>query len=242
MKTPLSLFGLWVSRSLRSLVLILLGLSVLEGIFAFRALSLQSTPMLEQGLKSAHMPFFFALALAVLTWQLFCLGQDEQSHISYTLRCLSVSRSQRFLIRALHHSLCYLLLWGAQIGIALLLCQIWQASFPGIDIRQAPLLAFFRIPFLHNLLPLESPLILLWNILWCICLGTSIACEGRRDIPIFALAWVILAYAKPAGSSSTGPFFAGMFYHAIATLFSLRKGLFGKEEEDVFEEPAQDTA
>ena len=54
MKTPLSLFGLWVSRSLRSLVLILLGLSVLEGIFAFRALSLQSTPMLEQGLKSAH--------------------------------------------------------------------------------------------------------------------------------------------------------------------------------------------
>ena len=118
----------------------------------------------------------FGVAVVLTAAVLVSFGSEGNVKVSYTFRRLSVSEQSVFVWQALYNSLCFLLLWSAEIFIALALCK-WYVAQVGVESvsHQATFLAFHRNQFLHNLMPLEDVACWVRNGLLCLSLGVTAA-------------------------------------------------------------------
>ena len=150
----LSLLGLWVENCLGK-VLALLGLmAALETIvFGVWLYLLPERPM-EEVLKGV--PFLFLGGWIALFHLLTHCG-DERRAVGCTLRRLRVPEGAALAWKSLFGAVCFLLLWAVQTAVCLGM-GLWYAAAVGPAYRSAQtvLLAFYRIPFLHSLLPLAE--------------------------------------------------------------------------------------
>ena len=156
----LSLLGLWVENCLGK-VLALLGLMA--------ALYLLPERPMEEVLKGV--PFLFLVGWIALFHLLTHCG-DERRAVGCTLRRLRVPEGAALAWKSLFGAVCFLLLWAVQTAVCLGM-GLWYAAAVGSAYRSAQtvLLAFYRIPFLHSLLPLAETAGYLRNLLFAAAMG-----------------------------------------------------------------------
>ena len=165
----LSLLGLWVENCLGR-VLAQLGLMAALEIIVFgaRLYLLPERPMEEvlKGVPSLFMAGWIAL------FHLLAHCGDERRAVGCTLRRLRVSEGAALAWKGLFGAACFLLLWVVQTAVCLGM-GLWYAAAVGPAYRSAQtvLLAFYRVPFLHSLLPLAETAGYLRNLLFAAAMG-----------------------------------------------------------------------
>ncbi|MBE7004154.1 MAG: hypothetical protein E7425_07715 [Ruminococcaceae bacterium] len=175
----MSLFGFWARRCRKWLLWIVAVMAAVETVLFVWAIYRSMEGHLEQIITNSGMPLVAACAFFSLTSALYTIGTDRGAQSSYTLRRLALSERRAFFCRAAHNTLCYIVLWGAQLAVALGFCLLWKQMLPKLWGTQTVLLAFYRVPFLHNLLPLGDWYLYPRNLLWFTAIGCATAREKR---------------------------------------------------------------
>ena len=186
----MSIFGLWARRCNRWLLGILAVMVAVElGLFYWAMVRYPSGD-LEQIMTDSCISLAAETAFMVLSGVLLVMGRDRQVKSGYTLRRLGVTAGRGFFLHAACNTLCYFILWGVQLATALGLCLLWKRANPALWENQTMLLAFYRVPFLHGLLPLGDWYVYLRNVLWFAMMGCVTANE---TVSPFLLSFFLLA-------------------------------------------------
>lgn len=206
MKKHLSVFLLAARAGVYRLILVLVLTAAAEG--AFFRIGLHSSA-LELAVRAGGMAIVFCAAFLLLTLLLCGSGCAFSSQPGYTLRRLSVSERSVFLSQAAFHAAAYLILWCAQVLLALLLCRGYVAANPEHSSSQSIFLAFYRNAFLHSLLPLEETGRWVSNTVLALGLGLCTAAipfwQRRRQkklVPILMILLAALFFRSPLGTLS----------------------------------------
>lgn len=212
MKKQLSVFNLMATSSIYKIT----GLFGIMGIiefFLFRMIMMAgpdpstNTFHIEYVFEKSRSFWVFAAALVIMTVFLCLTGYETSSKQGYTLKRLSISEKEVFVIQALYNTLCYFLLWSIQLLIVFLLGYYFVRKAPAEYVtNQTMFLAFYRNDFLHALLPFEDILIWLKNILLFLSLGicsagfTMAQRRGKRAFELLViLGTTILLFIAPLG-------------------------------------------
>lgn len=182
MRRYLSIVMLWARRSVAALLAIVAAMAAGEAALFLRAARRSGETGFERILASSHIGFAAAGGLLLLCGWLAYIFGEFGSRQRCTLDRLSVPRFGGFACHWAGATACYLIFWGAQLGIALGLYALWRRGAP-VDAQgpQTLLLAFCRDGFLHALLPLEETSCYVRNALLCAALGASAAWYGYRQ-------------------------------------------------------------
>lgn len=208
MNKNLSVFMLFAGSSIYKLMLLfvllaaaqcgLFGLALTNAITTSSALDM-AVEGVEYIFTSSRVFWVTAAAFLLMTAQLCRVGCNFGSSQSYTLHRLRIGKKKVFILQAAFNTLCYLLLWAVQLGIALLLCH-WYVSAAGESGNQTVMLAFYRHKFLHSLLPLSDISRYIRNILLMLALGVSSARfvwsnhRGKPGADIIAMVSLVLVF------------------------------------------------
>ena len=167
MKKQVSVFGLHARAALNRLLPVVLGLLVVEGIFAGLCIAHGAALTLSgSNLESALHYSFRAGILALQLLLASSLGSN--SRYGYTLRRLRVSERCVFLWSCVCNTLCFAVLWCVQI-MAAVGAAFWNA-------KSAVYSAGPQGGFLHGLLPLADGYVWARNALFVLALGCVTAC------------------------------------------------------------------
>ena len=150
----------------------LMGLMTVIEPILFRLLGWRSKA-LEYAVRDANLYLVFTLAmvnLIVLLCNRSMLGADTD-----TLRRLRLDGRAQFRILAGQNALCAVVLWAWQTVLAVLLCLWWGHAHPEAMGAHTIYLAFYRVSFLHALLPLGSWLLWIRNLVFCAAIGVCTA-------------------------------------------------------------------
>lgn len=211
MKKQLSVFNLMATSSIYKITGLFGIMGVIE-FFLFRMIMLagpntNGTFHIEYVFKQSRTLWVFAAALLVLTIFLCLTGYETSSKQGYTLKRLSISEKQVFVLQALYNTLCYFLLWSIQLFIVFLLGFYFIKKAPAEYVtNQTLFLAFYRSDFLHALLPFEDVMVWVKNILLFLSLGICSASftfaqrRGKRAYELIGiLGTTILFFTAPLG-------------------------------------------
>ncbi len=238
MKKYISLFALWTRQCVYKFFLLLLVMAAAEtGLFW---LQISGGKNLEQALEYGHLGIAFAAAFFLL-WALLCsTGCQGSGKLGYTLGRLRVSAPAGFVCHWLHNSVYFFLLWFAQTGIMLGLCEMHK-RVSGVDYGpQAVLLASYRVEFFHSLLPLADWGVYVCNCVMALALGAATAYfsvmerKGRRAGASVVLA-VMCVFSFKRAMGSSGSAIMGIFSFAVMAWCAVR-GM-GILEENADETP-----
>lgn len=225
MKKYISLFALWTRQCVYKFFLLLLVTAAAEAGLFYLQISAGKT--LEQSLMQAHLGLAFAAAFFLL-WALLCsTGCQGSGKLGYTLQRFRVSTWAAFVCHWLHNSVYFFLLWFAQTGIMLGLCEMHR-YVSGVDYGpQAALLASYRVELFHSLLPLADWGVYVCNCIMALALGAATAHfsamerRGSRAVAGIVLAVVcILSFKRAMGSS--GSAIMGIFSFAMMAWCAVR--------------------
>ncbi len=240
MKKYISIFELWARQCVYKFFLLLLALAAAEAGLFYLQISQGRT--LEQALGSGRLGLALAAAFFLL-WALLCAtGCQGSGKLGYTLARLRVSGRAAFVCHWLHNSLYFFLLWFAQAGIMLGLCEMHK-FFSGADYGpQAVVLASYRVELFHSLLPLADWGVYVCNCVMALALGAATAHfsamerRGRRAVAGIVLAVVsILSFRRGLGSS--GSAIMGIFSLVMMAWCAVRGMGILEEEADGDETP-----
>ena len=219
-------------------LLALLGL-VEWGLFSLaldRALAAGPTA-LETVIETSGLGWALAAGFLALSALLCATGCVRGSRSDYTLRRLSLPEWAIFLWQGAYNSVCLLLLWASQAGVALGL-SAWFAARTGAD-SLAVFLAFYRNELFHGLLPLEDSWVWARNLVICLELGiidAFVPYQQRRGKSRTAIvAWLAALWTMYFFPSSVGG--EGLLWYlsmlAVLVLFACcTVFLLGKEESN----------
>lgn len=224
MKRHLSIWMLMARSTIYQVLGLFLALAAADGaLFALALRQGASALGLEQVLTESHLPAVFGAGLVLLTVVLCLNGCEFSAKQGYTLRRLRVSQREIFLWQAVHNAMCYFLLLAVQTGIVLALCRIYVARDPDMVNGQTVFLAFYRLPFLHSLLPLADVWRYVRNAVLCAALGVCAAAfpaqqrQGNRGIAVVILTIPTAAFfAQQMASSDFGMIGAAVVITAVA--------------------------
>ena len=226
----MSVFGLWARRCRKWVLLILLGMAAAEAALFIWAMSRSLDGEPEQIFSDSHIELAGLAAFTALTYALSVAGADNGSR--YTLRRLAMTERKAFFCRAAHNALCCFLFWSAQLAVALGLFLIWKRAYPALWGRQTLLLAFYRQPFLHGLLPFDAWYVYARNVLWCAVIGCITA--GRRASRNFET-WLFLMlgiyFPEKAGAGAGWSIFLSLIALTIVVPAVLRRTEPDEDEE-----------
>ncbi|MBO4916010.1 MAG: hypothetical protein J5449_12490 [Oscillospiraceae bacterium] len=176
----MSIFGLWTRRTWKRALAVFAGMAAAElGLFLWAARhSLDGS--LKQIMEEGRFMIAVMPAFLLLTFFLINAGADRETKQSYTLGRLGVTLRRSFLLRASHNALWYLAFWGVQLAVVLGLCLIWRQMHPMLWSAQTLLLTFFRVSYLHALLPLGDWFIYIRNLLFFALMGCATAANVEK--------------------------------------------------------------
>lgn len=214
MKRYVSLFALWTRQCVYKFFLLLLAMAAAEaGLFC---LQINAGKTLEQALEYGRLGLAFGTAFFLLCFLLCATGCQGSGKLGYTLSRLRVSGWAAFICHWLHNSVYFFLLWFAQTGIMLGLCQLHK-YVTGLDYGpQAVLLASYRVELFHSLLPLADWGVYVCNALMALALGAATAHfsalerRGARGKAVIILA-AVSAGGFTRGMSTSGNGLLGLF-------------------------------
>ena len=153
-------------------LLTVLVLTVIE-VGLFRVLG-WGADRLEAAFSETQLFLVFVIALAGLHAD-FCLRglAGAQSDLPYAR--LGLTRRQMLAIIAEQNAICYFILWAWQALLALALSAWWCHAHPGAVGPQTTFVSFYRVSFLHALLPLGDVWLWVRNAVLCLSLGVCSA-------------------------------------------------------------------
>lgn len=98
----------------------------------------------------------------------------------YTIERLRISERRFLLIQAFHNTLCFVILWGAEVTAIFILSLWYRGAY--LENAASPwlTLAFYRNPFLHGLLPLYTASRWIVNLLYFAGSGILSACAALK--------------------------------------------------------------
>lgn len=197
MRKHLSILMLLARSSVYKIITLLAVMTAVEAILFYRAISLSDT-MLEVVVDRSYISFVFAAACVLMTIILWLPGCEFGSKTGYTIKRLSVSVKSFYILQVLHNIMCYLLLWLLQVVIMYVFSNWWLSAVnPDYINSQSIVLAWYRSPLLHRLMPLASISGWLRNILLVSALGfidALVPFQQRSGVkPYSAILMIILA-------------------------------------------------
>lgn len=172
----MSLLGLWARRCGKRAIAIFAGMAVLELVLFLISAYRSADGALLQIMELSRLMIAGFAAFLALTLSLALPSPQPE----LTLRRLRVTPRQAFLIRAAHNTLWYLVFWGVQLAVALMLCLLHRSIFPMAQGRQEIMLTFYRVQYLHALLPLGDWFLYIRNLLLFALMGCATAAEGAK--------------------------------------------------------------
>lgn len=201
MKRHLSIWMLMARSTICKVLGLLLALAAADGaLFALTLRQGTSILGLEQVLTESHLSIVFGVCMVLLMAVLCLNGCEFSAKQGYTLRRLRVSQRELFLWQAAHNAVCCFLLWAVQTLIVLALCRVYAAQDPDMVNSQTVFLAFYRVPFLHSLLPLADGWRYVRNAVLCAALGVCAAAfpvqqrQGNRGFAVVILTVLTVAF------------------------------------------------
>ena len=138
---------------------------------------------LETLIQKSNLSFTFTAGLLLLCGVLVLPALERGTRTAYMIRRLPVEEGRLTRLWGLQNTLLLLLYWAVQLTAVLLLSQYALTTLaPATVSHQSFLLACYRSPYLHGLLPLADWLVLLRNLSGCLALGLAAAafCHHRR--------------------------------------------------------------
>lgn len=184
MKRHLSIWMLMARSTICKVLGLLLALAAADGVlFALTLRQDTSILGLEQVLAESHLSIVFGVCMVLLMAVLCLNGCEFSAKQGYTLRRLRVSQREIFPWQAAHNAVCCFWLLAVQTLIVLALCRVYAAQDPDMVNSQTVFLAFYRVPFLHSLLPLADGWRYVRNAVLCAtrCCARRSACARRRS-------------------------------------------------------------
>ena len=164
--------GLAARSSLPWTLWIVLILTVIEvGLFRFLG---WGADRLEAAFADTRLYLVFVIALAGLHAE-FCLRGLLGAKSDLPYGRLGLTRRQMLVGLAEQNALCYFILWAWQTLLALALAAWWCHAHPGAVGPQTTFVTFYRVSFLHALLPLGDIWLWVRNIVLCLALGACSA-------------------------------------------------------------------
>lgn len=208
MKRHLSIWMLMARSTICKVLGLLLALAAADGVlFALTLRKDTSILGLEQVLAESHLSIVFGVCMVLLMAVLCLNGCEFSAKQGYTLRRLRVSQREIFLWQAAHNAVCCFWLLAVQTLIVLALCRVYAAQDPDMVNSQTVFLAFYRVPFLHSLLPLADGWRYVRNAVLCAALGVCAAAfpvqqrQGNRGFAAVILtALTVLFFVQPVRS------------------------------------------
>ena len=97
-----------------------------------------------------------------------------------TLERLRISERRFLLLQAFHNTLCFLILWGAEVTLIFILSLWYRGAYPENAVSPWLLLAFYRNSFLHGLLPLSTVSRWIVNLVYFTGSGILSACAALK--------------------------------------------------------------
>lgn len=199
MKRKLSVFSMIAGHSLERVFGILLLQILLNGLFFYNYLVVESWGFLDPILNTSELLGIFSVGLTLMTLLMSFTLRDKGGRQNYFLHRLSVSPGAVFLSHSLYNSLCFLLLFAVE-AMSLLGGVFWHSLLnPEVYNHQTLMLSCYRFSILHTFLPLSDWLG--WVVLGILILGLGVASaamsaanrRGKRSIlPLLMLGTVLL--------------------------------------------------
>ena len=261
MRTMIASFGLFARSSLYKILGILLLMAGAEGLFfhlrlraalnGYSADPSSGIPSFEALVDQTALFWIFAAAFVLITVCLYLPGTAFGAQTGYTVCRLPLREKSFYLVQALHNGMCYLVLYAAQMGLAVALAAYYQAAIPAETVsNQAVFLALYRQGFLHSLLPLQDVLLWVRNAAMVILLGMTSAQfpyrQRRKQMPWMALSFPLFTILTFRVEMSERYRF-GIFYalavlaaaHCLGFLFMKFDEEGGNEDEPSETEPSK---
>jgi len=194
MRKNLSVLMLLVRNSFWRVLLAILVMIMIDGLWFFSDLKLQHgwSISLEELLKNKPFLLGFMIALLWITNTITLFGSGRVNKEFYTLKRLQLSESHIWYWQALYHTLCYLLLFIAEITLLLFLGRYYVATSTYEVFGSASVLEVFSTNhFLYNLIPYHNLLRWFRNLVMVVGLGITSATEpvaNRRGISTYLFA------------------------------------------------------
>lgn len=162
-KKDIAVFALLVRTSIYKMIGLLLLMSAVQLVLFGRVVRGQISQRgyaddLESLLDRCGIPICFLITFCLVCLVMAWADSDRGgSRASYLLRRLAMGRTKLFLMRTLYHVCALLVLFALELGLVFGM-YLWYAEVQNLEVLspQALFLAFYRSPFLHSLLPLES--------------------------------------------------------------------------------------
>ncbi|MBQ8637809.1 MAG: hypothetical protein IJ468_01420 [Lachnospiraceae bacterium] len=191
---------------------------------------------LEYVLACSRVEWVCGIGFLLLTVILCLQGCEFSSKSHYTMGRLSVSESRISWLRSGFHCCCYFLFLAMQVLILYGICRLylWMIAADGYDVigDQTIMLAFWRSPFLHSLLPVGESSRMLRNLLLIAALGFGSArvpdCQrsGQRCIAIIILTGLTLLFFCDEMGNRNMDLLACRVLAVILAGVIVRKGVF----------------
>ena len=189
----LSLFALLAKSSISRILAVAAVMALAEGALFCGQMRSGAIISFEGAINSSHISVIFLAALGVIFLILARTEGFMDDRSRSTLMRLRLSGTGIFLIKAAWNLLCLALLFTVQIWLIIGMAEVHvRFSDPGYDLSWMLFLAFYRVRFLHCLLPLAETAKWVCNLL--LLLAFSIAAAGgigKKNFVTLALLFVL---------------------------------------------------
>ncbi len=188
MKKHLSVLTLAARGTIDKALLLLLAMTGLETAAFYCSMShvlSQELPTLEAALTQSQIHWIAVAVFLILTPLLMIHTASASSKTGYTLGRLSVSERGFVLWQTVWHMICYAFFWAVQLLLVFAFCLWYSHSAPTeLVSSQSMFLAFHRVTFLFNLMPMGYTIRWVRNVLFLMSISFTAACfsyHSRRS-------------------------------------------------------------
>lgn len=188
-KPILSLWALLARCSIYKVLSVLVVMALAEVLLFYRCLRTGGGYTLESTVEKSHLSVVFVVALWLVCFALAWTQGRLDIRSSAVMLRLRLSGSRIFMIKTAYNMACIVMLFMAQIWLGIWLVGVYGREMGEIYAPpQRLFLAFYRIDFLHCLLPMAEIGKWVRNLLLLLAFGTEAAGAKKKNyIPLFAL-------------------------------------------------------
>ena len=242
MRPHLSVLMLVARSTIYKIIGLLLVLALVDGVLFYFAMGSEPSG-LEDAFTQSRINIAFGVCFPIITILLDRTGYASGGKQEYTLRRLSISERSIFVWHAFYNTSCYIMLWAAQLFMALALCRLYLLRIdPTLTSGQTVFLAFYRNSFLHSHLPLGEVSRWVSNVAMIIGYGVTAAeipfgeRRGKSGVSAFMRAWLALTLFNRGLGNYVSDVFLSMFGLAITGVAIYRVWRDGREAEGEHED------
>ena len=181
--TKLSILNLFAAENATMLLAIYVSMVVVE-VAVFYILGLEYEPeLIEAAVFAARLPIYLVMAVSYV---LMCyilsntLGSKTGKPI-YTIQRLLTSENELFRLNWIYNTAAFITYIGFQALAALLMIAIYNAKGFAVGGPQNILMALYRTPFFHSVVPMKNWFLILRNVIYVWSLGVLTAYKSQKS-------------------------------------------------------------